>query len=303
VQVDVFRNGTNGSATLPVFFGPLLGITSQGIQATATAQAAPANATNCLKPWSVADKWLESNPPWTQQSTYDPGAGDVYTPPYGTQGTGFSRTDAQGNPADLGMQLTLKLAHPGNGANTLSSGWAMALDLPNAGGGGKEYENNISGCTTATVGIATQAEQCATVNLTAGCISVLTGGKTGPTKQGVDNLVALDSGASWSTALNRPVGGGGLQSPRIVPVAIFDTATYLSHGYNGTNVIIKVVNILGFFVEGLCKDNFYKEPYLDCSNNNNDVVGRLMSFPGTYVAGAGVINGPSAFGQVIRLVR
>ena len=278
VQVEVFRDGTNGSTTLPQIFGPLMGVASHGVRAHAVAQAVAGNAVSCLKPWAVADKWLESTPPWTQLSTYDPAAGDSYVPPYGTSGTGFSRTDAQGNPIDLGMQLTLKLAHPGNGANTLSSGWAMSIDLPNAGGGAQQYENNITGCTTATVGVATQAEQCAAINLPAGCASVLTGGMTGPTAQGVSDLVAVDSTASWSTTLNRPVGGQGTNTPRIVPVAVFDTARYMAAGYNGTNGIIKIVNILGFFVEGLCSDNFYKEPYLDCSNNNNDVVGRLMGF-------------------------
>ena len=57
-RVDVYRNGLFGSTTLPVFFGPLLGINSQGVRATATAPVAPGNASNCMRPWSVADKWL-----------------------------------------------------------------------------------------------------------------------------------------------------------------------------------------------------------------------------------------------------
>ena len=75
VRVDVYRNGTNGSSTLPTYFGPLLNVTSQGVRATATAQALPANATNCLKPWTVADKWLDGDDPpggWTQQSIFNP---------------------------------------------------------------------------------------------------------------------------------------------------------------------------------------------------------------------------------------
>jgi len=36
VRVDVYRNGTNGSTVLPTFFGPLLGVNSQGVRATAT---------------------------------------------------------------------------------------------------------------------------------------------------------------------------------------------------------------------------------------------------------------------------
>ena len=89
----------------------------------------------------------------------------------------------------------------------------------------------------------------------------------------------------------------------VVMPSFFDPALYLSQGYTGTNGIVKLVGILGFFVEGLCSGSFYKESYLDCSNNNNDVVGRLVSFPGTYVAGAAENTGGAAFGQVIRLVR
>src|SRR5688500_9054899 len=131
VQVDVFRNGANSSTSLPVIFGGLLNITSQGVKATATAQALPANAASCLKPWAVADKWLESSGAWTQNSVYQPPA-DSYVPPYGTNGTGFSNKDANGDPVDWGLQLTLKLAHsgPAGTPGTLSSGWSMSLDLP-----------------------------------------------------------------------------------------------------------------------------------------------------------------------------
>ncbi len=37
VRVDVYRNGEFGSAGLPVVFAPVLGITSHGVRATATA--------------------------------------------------------------------------------------------------------------------------------------------------------------------------------------------------------------------------------------------------------------------------
>ena len=57
VQVNVFRNGSFGSTPLPTVFGPILGVTSQGVQATATAQAVNANATNCLRPFAFPDEW------------------------------------------------------------------------------------------------------------------------------------------------------------------------------------------------------------------------------------------------------
>jgi hypothetical protein len=322
VRVDVYRNGTNGSNPLPTFFGPLLNVTSQGVRATATAQALPANAANCLKPWAVADKWQENTAsPWTQQSTFDPPT-DVYTPPYGTGGTGFSNKDANGNLVNYGMQLELKLSHPGSGGGngngsgttpTLSSGWAMELNLPNGNSGAQAYESNIEGCTTVTVAIATPSQQCPAVDPSSGCLDVLTGGMTGPTTQGVGALVNLDPSAYWDRSADGGLGAPHTtfaSSPRIVPVAVFDPQLYLSQGYNGTNGIVKVVNILGFFIEGLCSDlsPAQMESYLPCKNpgpgngSPSDVVGRMVPFAGTMVNN-GAIAGPSAFGQVIRLIR
>ena len=72
VQVNVYRDGTNGSATLPVYFAPIFGVTSQAVNATATAQAKAANATNCLRPWMIPDGWRELTPRRINQ------CGDVY---------------------------------------------------------------------------------------------------------------------------------------------------------------------------------------------------------------------------------
>jgi hypothetical protein len=77
IRVDVLRGtvdrgGAAHANTLPVFFGPLVGLTSQGVRATATAQAAQGNAVSCMRPWLVADKWLPTPPPWTQNSIFNP---------------------------------------------------------------------------------------------------------------------------------------------------------------------------------------------------------------------------------------
>ena len=313
VRVDVYRNGTNGSNSLPTYFGPLLNVTSQGVRATATAQAMPANAANCLKPWAVADKWLEGDDPappgtWTQQSVFNPPI-DKYTPPTnGSGGTGFSSKDANGNLVNYGMQLMLKFSHPANAS--LSSGWAMDLNLPNGNNGGSALRANIEGCTTATVAIATSGQQCtAGADPSSGCLDVLTGGMNGPSKQGVTTLINRDPSASWSDSAKNGAGGvvgsASDPSPRIVPVAVFDPQLYISQGYNGTNGTIKVVNILGFFIEGFCNDNsFVHESYLPpCTQGGgNDLVGRLVPFAGTAVPN-GAVAGPSAFGVVIRLIR
>jgi len=301
VRAQAFRNEARGNP-LPTFFGNLVNVSQQGVMATATARAVAANAANCLRPWAVADKWLESTGPWTQQSEFQPPT-DVYTPPSaGSPGTGFSNTDANGNPVDHGMQLTLKIAHSGppQSPGTLSAGWSMALDLPNPET--PAYSSNINGCTSANVGIAPPGEQCLTPDPSRGCIDVLTGAQTGPIANpdgALAQLLATDSGARWQNGA--VVGSAYPSSPRIVPIAVFDPDMYLSRGYNGTQGIVKVVNILGFFIEGSCRDSFYQEPYLDCSNNNFDVVGRLIRYSGVNVGGNGEVAG--AFGQVIMLVR
>ena len=59
VRVDVYRNGENGSENVPLWFGRIIGVTSQGVKATASAQVMIANGTNCLRPWAIPDAWTE----------------------------------------------------------------------------------------------------------------------------------------------------------------------------------------------------------------------------------------------------
>ncbi len=66
VRVDVYRNGEFGSTPLPTIFGKLLNISSQGVRATATARVASGNSTNCMRPFAVADKWIEQRSPVDQ---------------------------------------------------------------------------------------------------------------------------------------------------------------------------------------------------------------------------------------------
>ena len=314
MQANAYRNQLRLNP-LPTFFANLFGVSNQGVRATATARGVAANTTKCLKPWAVADKWLEVNsPPWTQSSNFEPNLGDVYTPPSATSpGTGFTNKDDNGNPVDFGYQLVLKLDNPGAGnPPVLSSGWAMELDLANvdANGSGAAYGENILGCTSDTVTIADPTQDCAGLDRPdLGCIGVRTGAQAGdnhsnPNKP-LGELLNEDAGATWSDSPS-PGHVISTQSPsaRIVPVAVFDIADYLAHGYNGTNGSVKVVNILGFFVEGTCGDNFYKEPYLVCPNGgsaNDAIVGRLMNYPGLGLGSGGHVKG--SFGTVIVLVR
>jgi Flp pilus assembly protein TadG len=102
VQVNVYRDGTHTSAALPVYFAPIFGVISQGVQATATAQPANANFTPCMRPWLMSDKWIDTSPPANQFN-----GTDVYTAPtplgsgtgWGAPDRGTSLTLTQGDPA------------------------------------------------------------------------------------------------------------------------------------------------------------------------------------------------------------
>jgi Putative Flp pilus-assembly TadE/G-like len=164
VRANVYRN--EDKDPLPTFFARLFGRSEQGVKATATAQLLTGNASDCIRPWAVMDKWQEvvkctnfsgpncsggwvANPnPWTTEDTFDkyllngqggldpevnpPAVGpDVYIPPTEDDpGTGFQPflSDGVTPGPDYGRYLTLKLGSGNSGR--ISSGWFKALDLP-----------------------------------------------------------------------------------------------------------------------------------------------------------------------------
>ncbi len=168
VKVDVFRNQRAGGSPLPVFFSRLVGLTNQGVRATATAQIITGDTTDCLKPWAILDRWDEYNtatngpeseypnpdPDFLPSSTFDrystgqgsspPQENDLYvrpTPgPSGSPGTGFRL------PQDEGRQFGIKV--DSNTSSTVSPGWFRAIRLPRLDGqnGGNVYRDNIRSC-------------------------------------------------------------------------------------------------------------------------------------------------------------
>ena len=89
-QVDVFRNADHGNP-IQTLFGPILGISDQGVRATATAIVGSGNATDCLRPIALPGDWLELQAPPNEFNFYDAtgnplsGSRDEFTPPSATQ--------------------------------------------------------------------------------------------------------------------------------------------------------------------------------------------------------------------------
>ena len=255
VRVNVYRDAVKDA--LPTFFARVFGVFSQGVKATATSQIAEGNSVECLLPFAVIDRWADNYDDnkdvayfadddktditgWSPNDDYQPTASpaDVYNAPYtntdGTPADGVAGTNGFTVASDFGKQLILKDGSPGN----YSAGWANQIDLPDSTGS-KDYNWNIKNCNESPVGIAKFSNPCTAVDEPNGCVSVKTGLAVGPTKDGVNAVVAYDSAAHWvdaDGAGGNPgtiVGGGGMGSRRIRPIVILDINHYITQ--NGTN--------------------------------------------------------------------
>ena len=271
IRVDVYRNQDSDNP-LPTFFGWLVDVPNQGVRATAIAQAAGGNATNCLKPWAVIDKWDDSEGPWTVDSKYDP-AVDTYIPPTGDDpGTSYTLE------ADLGLEIRLKVA-PTSSRDEFGAGWSSAVRFGDDTGG-DDYRDAISGCTSG-------------VNAVGDTIRVENGaGMIGPARQGVEALVALDPDAEWDPVEKKVINSDFAVSPRLVAVPIVNTQLVYEATDGGTRgtggLEVNIVAILGFFVKGMA---------------GNDVIGYFASKPDLLLSNGGAVDPTAAFLMSIRLVR
>ena len=104
----------------------------------------------------------------------------------------------------------------------------------------------------------------------------------GPTAHGMQELINLDLGADWDATNKRVTGScvgppytcstpGLTISPRVVAVPVFDVELYLATGGGPGNGTVKIVNILGFFVDRI--------------DPNGDVVGVLDQQEGNVQSG------------------
>jgi hypothetical protein len=275
VKVDVYRNQARGNP-LPTFFANLAGVTSQGVRATATAQVVTGDTTSCLRPWAVVDRWNEFGPegptplPTSTYDKYSTGQGnsppqenDVYIPPSSAgPGTGYSL------PADYGRQFAIKM---GPTATVCPS------SIPN---------NWTDTAYWAALG----------------CYRVQTGATVGSTRNSIEALMAQDSGASWS---NGSIIGSRFDppasSPRVVPVGVMDIDWYLSQDPTGNNGVLRMVNIFGFFIEGMGNVD-RNTGAITLAANGQSVIGRIMTIPAT-ANGNSTLPGSASFLVTVRLVR
>jgi len=204
----------------------------------------------CLKPWTIPDKWIERHDDdspahdWTDGDTFqtvdshgnalsDP---DVYIPLNSrdyTGYTGFTRSDS-------GRLITLKIGDPHDG---MKAGWFYAIDIGTAGGGGNAYRTAIATCHETPV-------------LMGSSLQPLSGMLSGPTVQGVADLINLDPDAKWDPlkgVINScaPSPSCGSVSPRLVAIAVFDPERFESSLINSDQPWLRITNFIGVFIDGV----------------------------------------------------
>lgn len=297
IRVDVYRNQARNNP-LPSIFGQAFGLTAHGVRATATARVAIADSSDCLKPWIIPDKWLdnydvtppnmEDPPQWTEDDRFEtrddrdnplPNP-DVYTPPSNSSaGTGF-RATPQSQGGDLGRRVVLKQGGP---STAIGPGVFQPVRIPRFDGnstGGDDYRNNIATCAGIPIEIGDVLES-------------ENGNMIGPTRQGVNDLIALDPNAQWDTNTNSVINSCATatpscgRSPRIVAVPVYNTATYDTTRRQGLPTFT-IVNILGFFIDRM---------------QGNNVVGYLTEAPGLVTSANAPIDPSAAFLYSIQLIR
>ena len=271
VRVDVYRDAGHNNP-LPMIFGQLVGMSTQGVRAMAIARAAAANAGDCVKPFGVPD-------------FYAPDLASYSAPGYTLQ-------------SHLGQSILLK----GGAGTQLGSGWFRLLDLDGSATGGTGGPSGTNGqilsCISNTIGVG---EDLIDQN----------GNIGNNVSQMVNELYNLDPGASFDTATGRVINtcadngtcmkfvytGNGNQtslvpdptrsySPRVLLIPVFDPALFFSTG------AIHVVNILGFFIEAPM-----------AGPPNFDLRGTLVNQPGVLKPGAGSVPNAAAFAKVIHLIK
>jgi hypothetical protein len=185
---------------------------------------------------------------------------DVYVPPWQPGATGYNAT------TDKGLQIILKA----NNQNKVNPSMYNPWDLPGSVGG-NDYRNNIAGCNSNLVKIQDN-------------MIPENGNMTGPTQQGITDLIAQDPGAYWNTSCNCVMGSAFAKSPRVAVVPLYNPLVYAQGQQTGkSGPQLQVANYLGFFIEGMSGGN---------------VTGRVTPISGV-ISGAPTL---SAFPMAIRIV-
>jgi Flp pilus assembly protein TadG len=297
VQVNVYRNGNLGSTSLPTFFGPILGITSQGVRATATAIVGPANTTTCLKPWALPDEWREFGSSselgeldWTTAfHAWDPPGVPSTNPDTYTRPNAAQATTATNFSTDYGDIVRFELNYP------VTAPIRRGLMLPMALPGPNTHQQNMTGCNGQAIVIGQRLSIDTALN---------------PATAQASAQLAYDADAASDWSFDGGLGTGYVVrscapgcapiSPRAWAVALYDPSDFERNRSSvppwpdcpGGTPCVLVANIAGFFID-----------YLWPTSSGNGQHGHLVRYPGTTMVGQPTIIENGSWLVQPRLIR
>jgi hypothetical protein len=255
------------------------------VAAVAAARAGAVCKVQCLKPWTFPDRWDDSpllgsknwgnNGTWDSEKFTDSNNNGYYdngepfqdgTSAYTKNGAGpkDGKYDAEyyhpfntGYVAwkDLGLELTLKIGQP-SGVTTSSQFQAIDLPVPSGGStGASRYNWNIANCNPTPYGPGDT-------------LTSENGNMTGPTAQGMRELVNQDPGAYWDDGCSCVKSQYGDDSPRIVFIPLYDPRVPITPGKD-THIIIS--KIAAFFIESSDAAGNVKGRFVRVASPNGEI--------------------------------
>ena len=302
-------------ASVPTWFANTLGISSVRVARTAAAVASDAgvNAT-CIKPFLLPDRWRETDtryedlnsnrvmdvqtagsgggPPnpgeawFYQPAGYGPQGGDTYVPydPTATDHTGETGygSGASGLPGDRGLSLLIK---PSTGHNQRNGAYYQVLDPSLYGLSSDLRAATNSGCISASVGDTAFLEP---------------GGRTGPARQGVQDLLAMSPDVSWDDASGHPTATSTYpdwtSNPRTIVVALYSPIAVATNCDASTDTgRSQCANVSP--PPGMTFTNFARVFLETDPGNTGNITARFIGF-----VGGGGANG-STTGPLIKVLR
>jgi hypothetical protein len=288
VQVDAFRDEDHGNA-LPSFFGRLMDIPWLSTAATATAESKEGNATDCLKPLAVPDRWTEENPApaaWDSASTFDkwdPANSSVELPTtdFYERATATSPGTGLTLSVDFGTQVILKEGSVASPISPISPWKYLPVQIPESVFGADQVLSNIKECARSTVKIGDS-------------LSLASGVAGATVAAGMQHLIDLDAAATWNVDEGRienscataPARCASM-SPRIIALAVYDPIALADSSVAGATGVV-VTNLVGFFIESI---------------TGTDITGRIVRHPGLIKSDAPVLTDDSSFLRASLLVK
>jgi Flp pilus assembly protein TadG len=261
VRVQTHRTEGTGDA-LVAYFLRIVNPASNNltdVTAHAAAEVYDVCASECLKPWSIPDRWddVDGNGRLDAGETYDPIT------------TGYQA------PGDVGVTAVLKMGNP---QQTMAAGQYFPIDLPPMDcpcgvmpqTGGADYRNNIANCNPYVVAPGDR-------------LQLEPGNKVGPTSQGVQELIDQDPGAYWDSSTQSVMGSAFGKSPRVVLVPFFDPTSPPISGRNW----VRVTKIGAFFLEGVQGNGDVTGRFIQATVDGPKCVAQN---PGSFIKGLSLVE-------------